>query len=48
MGIFWYLLRKKQCRWELFSKINELVGHVGRKKSRKRIRNITLLLGTSV
>ena len=37
----------KSCRWKVFSEINKLVGHVGRKKSQKRIRNVTLLLGTS-
>ena len=51
MGIFLHLLRKKQCRWELFPKINKRVGPnmatwVG-KKHKKRIRNVALLLGTS-
>ena len=46
------ILHKKQCRWEFFAKVNKLVGpnkamYVGRKKSPKRIRNVTLLLGTS-
>ena len=43
---FLYLLRKKQRRWEVLSKINKYVGHVGWKKSQERIRNITLILGT--
>ena len=43
----------KQCRWELFPKINKRVGphkamYLGRKKFQKRIKkNVKLLLGTS-
>ena len=39
------------CKWQLFQKINKRVGPNKamqvRKKSRKRIKNVTLLLGTS-
>ena len=51
MGIFLYLLHKKQYRWELFPKINKHVVpnnavEVG-KNPKKRIKNVTLLLGAS-